>query len=223
MSSAIGYVRISTKNQKDGISIDDQIERIEVYCSLKGLTLVHIYREKPKSGESIEGRPEFKSALSRLNNSDVDGLIVHDLARLTRNTRDMLMLKDDYFQKNTLHSLTESVDTRTSGGVMYMTVLSAINQQQREKISERTREVMDYKRSKGEFLGGSIPLGYKVEGKLLVECEEEAKLIKRVKNMKYKKLSFQKIANRLNELGIVNKRSSKGTWTKQAIMRLIKA
>ena len=265
METVIGYTRVSTKNQKDGISLEDQAIKIKMYCELKGFKLDKIYVDNGKSGGTISKRPEFKKALDHLSSDSVSGIVAYDLSRLSRRMLDLEILLEGIFKKKGLHTIKENVDTKTVGGMAMLRVLTAFNQMQREEASIKTREAFARKRLKGEYTGGKVPFGYKVvavlenkkvlveltcdpeqviikgdyiegqnipdncdvrevtrERKMLVECEEELKLIKRAKNMRYKKVSFQKIADRFNACGIINKRSSKRTWTKYAIMGLIK-
>ena len=82
-------------------------------------------------------------------------------------------------------------------------------QMERDLISERTREALQYKISKGENVG-SPPLGFLAEDKKLLRIDGEFKVVSYVKRLKRKKLSLRQIANRLNEQGVSTKRG--GSW-----------
>ena len=63
---AIIYARVSTKKQKEkGHSIEAQIKACKAYAEMQGWEIVGIYKE-PKSGETIEKRPELQRALTFL-------------------------------------------------------------------------------------------------------------------------------------------------------------
>ncbi len=56
----VGYVRVSTVDQSEsGCSLVFQREKIEAYCKLHELDLVHVYEDAGRSAKDIKGRPAF--------------------------------------------------------------------------------------------------------------------------------------------------------------------
>ena len=94
--------------------------------------------------------------------------------------------------------------------------LANYNQFEREMIAERTRDALQHMKAQGVRLGHA-PYGYEY-GKerdergrrKLVPIPEEQEVIAKIKALHAEKLSFTKIARRLNELGIPAKRG--GRW-----------
>jgi len=73
-----------------------------------------------------------------------------------------------------LVNLSERIDTTSAAGKMLFRLLAVLNEFEREKISEWTRQGLDHKRSKGEFCGGRVPFGFDEEdGKLKPNLPEQ--------------------------------------------------
>ena len=62
MFRVFGYVRVSTENQLENYSIDEQIERIKGYCTAKGWELLKIYTDGGFSGGNMD-RPALSQML----------------------------------------------------------------------------------------------------------------------------------------------------------------
>src|SRR5581483_8655419 len=94
---AKGYIRVSTTMQReDGISLETQTQRIQEYCAYKKLDLVKVYQDAGISGKNITGRPGMQELLSDIQKGD--SIIVCDLSRLARNTKDALTIVVDHIK-----------------------------------------------------------------------------------------------------------------------------
>ena len=60
-----------------------------------------------------------------------------------------------------LCSITDNIDTKTASGRMMINVLGSVVQWQREQIAERTKEVLDHKKSRGERVSRFAPYGFR--------------------------------------------------------------
>ena len=76
-----GYVRVSTDNQLDNYSIEEQTERIESYCKAKGWTLLHIYTDGGYSGGNTN-RPALQKMLEAIQRGEASAVVVYKLDRL---------------------------------------------------------------------------------------------------------------------------------------------
>ena len=61
-----------------------------------------------------------------------------------------------------------------------LNILITFAQYEREVITERVRDKMSASRKKGKWVGGRVPMGYRVENKKLTIVEEEARIIQRI-------------------------------------------
>ena len=207
---AVGYIRVSTQEQaREGISLEAQEDKIRKYADLHNLNLIQVIRDEGKSGKDLN-REGIQKIIALCKKKEIDHLIVYKMDRLTRRTLDLLTLVEEVFKPNNVqfHSITERVDTSTAQGKFFLTIIGAMAQMERDLVSERTREALRYKISRGEPVG-SPPLGYQVNGKGWEKLEGELKTVNFIKALKRKRLSLRQIANRLNEAGISTKRGGK--------------
>lgn len=136
------YARVSTQDQ----NLNRQIDKLTEY----GVHKSDIYKEK------ITGTKKSRPELDRLLN-DVeagDKIIITELARLGRSTRDLMNISEQLETKGVeLHSLKENIDTTTSTGKAMFGMLSVMAQFERDIISERTHEGLKSARARGRVGG----------------------------------------------------------------------
>lgn len=133
------YVRVSTTNQaEEGYSIDGQIDSLEKYCEAMGWDVYNKYIDAGFSGGSLN-RPEMTNLINDVKNGLFDTVLVYKLDRLSRNVRDTLYLIKDVFNTNKIDfvSIQENIDTSSAMGTLFLTLLSAIAEFEREQIKER--------------------------------------------------------------------------------------
>ncbi len=134
----IGYARVSTHEQ----TLDLQLDALK---SL-GCSEDRIYTDKISS--SKEYRPGLKQALNQLR--DGDTLIVWRLDRLGRSLQELISLVNTIHAKGAgFKSLTENMDTTTSGGKLVFHFFGALAEFERDIIRERTRAGLDAARARG--------------------------------------------------------------------------
>lgn len=133
------YARVSTTNQvEEGYSIDGQIDSLEKYCDAMGWEVYNKYIDAGFSGGSLD-RPEMTNLINDVKNGSFDTVLVYKLDRLSRNVRDTLYLIKDVFNINKIDfvSIQENIDTSSAMGTLFLTLLSAIAEFEREQIKER--------------------------------------------------------------------------------------
>ena len=92
---------------------------------------------------------------------------------------------------------------------MMLNILITFAQYEREVITERVRDKMSASRKKGKWVGGRVPMGYRVENKKLTIVEEEARIIQRIFQRFIEVQSPALIAQELN------------IWNRQHIYRIL--
>lgn len=137
----IGYARCSTVEQ----NLDWQVD------ALKKEGCERIYQEK-FTGTKIE-RPELTKMLDALREGDT--VIVCELTRLSRSTKDLFELVDRINSIGAnIKSLKESwLDTTTPHGKLLFTIFAGVSQFERDLTYERTMEGLAAARARGR-LGG---------------------------------------------------------------------
>lgn len=140
------YVRVSTFEQK----IDRQLTAYD--------KADFTYIDK-MSGTTKE-RPELQRLLSDLVPNDI--VVVKSLDRLSRSTRDLLELVDLIKSKHAfLKVLDLNIDTSTSLGKFFLTIIAGIAQLEHDNIRERILEGVAIAKANGKYKGrekGAIKL-----------------------------------------------------------------
>src|SRR5699024_6371501 len=90
------YVRVSTKEQVDGYSIDEQIDKLNAYAKAKDYTVLDTFVDGGHSGASLE-RPAIKELIKNIKS--YDAVIVHKLNRLSSSQTNNLHLIEDVLDK----------------------------------------------------------------------------------------------------------------------------
>ena len=159
------------------------------------------------SGGTLE-RPALKRLIADIEFGKVDVVVVYKIDRLSRSLMDFAKLVEVFERRGvTFVSVTQSFNTTTSMGRLTLNILLSFAQFEREVIGERIRDKVAASRRKGMWMGGYVPLGYRVENRKLLVNEEEAASVRRIFE-RFVKLGSIKLLMR--ELQAANIRSRRG-------------
>lgn len=176
------YVRVSTENQMENYSIDEQIERLKAFCKAKDWSIYKIYTDGGYSGGNTN-RPALKQLLNDINEKYIDMVVVYKLDRLSRSQKDTLSLIEDVFLAKNVDfvSMSENFDTSTAFGRAMVGILSVFAQLEKDQITERFTMGRIGRAKNGNYHGGpTAPTGYDyIDGKLIVN-DYEALQVKEV-------------------------------------------
>ncbi len=222
MLKAIGYLRVSTQGQvDDGVSLEAQRTKINAWCEVNDYELMSVFVDEGISGKSTTNRDGLRSALDAVSKGDA--LIVYSMSRLTRSTKDMLIMAEGLEKRSVdLVSICEKIDTTSASGRMIFRMLAVLGEFERDLVSERTRSALQYKKSQGERVG-NIAYGYElsVDNKTLVKNKDEQRTLTLIVELRETGYSLRAIADRLNDEGMTTR---KGTaWKHQYVSSLLKS
>ncbi|GJE12771.1 recombinase family protein [Methylobacterium longum] len=132
----IGYARVSTQDQSPELQVD----------ALERAGCDRLYVEKASGAQ--RDRPELKAALASVSAGDT--IVVWKLDRVARSLSQLIATFDDLDRRGIgLCSLTEAIDTTTSGGKLVFHIFGALAEFERSIIRERTMAGLLAARARG--------------------------------------------------------------------------
>jgi site-specific DNA recombinase len=146
------------------------------------------------------------SLLAEVAAGRVDVIVVYKVDRLTRNLGDFSRIVDVLdAAKASFVSITQAFNTTTSMGRLTLNVLLSFAQFEREVTGERIRDKIAASKTKGMWMGGVVPLGYRVEARKLLVEETEAETVRLIFERYLKLGSVQALQAELATLGIMGR------------------
>jgi len=218
------YIRVSTEEQaQEGFSIRAQEQKLKDFARIKDWSIYKIYMDEGISGKNLVDRPAMQEMIADIEKGEVKNVLVFKIDRLTRSTADLVYLIDLFNQQDcAFNSLTESIDTQTASGRMFLKIIGIFAEFERENIIERTKVGIERKVREGYSIGGSTSYGYDRPKHQKVQTinEAEAEIVKEVFEMFVNQgVAITDIARRLNVRKVLSKKE--GTWGSTSIRRLL--
>ncbi len=172
-----GYGRVSTTEQASkGDSLATQRQQVTGYGMMKAWQIAEFFTDKGVSGSiPLAERPEGRRLLETAKKGDV--IITAKLDRAFRSAADALGTLEELKDQGVgLHMIDLGGDVCGNGiSKLVFTILSAVAENERDRIRERIRDVKRHLASKGVYGGGRTPFGFDVvDGNLVPKAKEQA-------------------------------------------------
>lgn len=215
------YTRVSTEEQINGFSLEEQERKCKAAIESKGWIYTQTYTDPGVSGRTMN-RQGLQKMLKAIDNGEINAVVIYKLDRLSRKQRDTMTLIEDVFlnKQIILSSLSETLDTSTPWGRAMIGILSSFNQMESETIQARTHMGRKAKLSKGGYAGGKPPIGYKAVNGELVIVPEEAEIVRLVFELRQKEnMTLIAIAEELNRRGYRTKKG--GTFQHSSVQTIL--
>lgn len=161
------YMRYSSDRQTEQ-SIEGQLRELIAYCKHRGYRVAAVYVDRAISAHaSMDKRPAFQRMLSDSAKAPWKTVLVYKLDRFARNREDSAIARMR-LRKNgcTVESAKEGI-SKNPEGVILEALLEGMAEYYSLELSQKVRRGMSETARKGNSTGGTVPLGYKTEGKRL--------------------------------------------------------
>ncbi|MCP4181165.1 MAG: recombinase family protein [bacterium] len=196
------WIRVSTEDQARGESPEHHKERAFAYAKAKGWKVKEVYDLAGVSGKSVMEHPEAQRMLHDIQQGNITGLIFSKIARLARNTKQLLEFSDIFRIYNAdLISIYENIDTSSPAGRLFYTIISAMAEWEREEIASRVKQSVEIRAKMGKKLGGQAQFGFRWNRNELELHPEEAPIRKMMYQLFLKEERKTTVANMLNDMG----------------------
>jgi DNA invertase Pin-like site-specific DNA recombinase len=205
------YTRKSTDEglEKEFNTLDAQRDACAAYIASQRhegwIEVPDYYDDGGYSGGTLE-RPALKRLLADVEAGRVDVVVTYKLDRLSRSLTDFVKLMETLDAHGTTFvSVTQAFNTTTSMGRLTLNILLSFAQFERELIGERIRDKFAASRARGMWMGGKVPLGYRVEARKLLVVESEARQVRAIFERFVVLRSATKLAQELRQQGALSK------------------
>ena len=206
------YIRLSREDgdKEESDSVGNQRKLLTEYVNKHDdFILYDVYIDDGFTGTNFD-RPDFHRMIADIEDNKVNCVVVKDLSRFARNYSDAGSLIDNLFVQMGVRfiSLAENVDSYLnpdSVSSIIVPITNVMNDQYCYQTSKKIRQVFDYKRRNGQYIGAFAPYGYvkypKDKHQLIID-PDAAEIVKLIFSLFLKGTSKRAIALYLNEHGV---------------------
>lgn len=202
MKTAVVYARYSSDNQTEQ-SIEGQLRVCKEYAERNDILIVDTYIDRAMTGTN-DNRPDFQRMLRDSYKKEWDYVLVYKFDRFSRNKYETTIHKHT-LQLNGVKVLSAMENIPDSPeGVILEALLEGMNQYYSAELAQKVKRGMNESRLKGNFAGGKLPYGYKLDGKKIVIDEAKAETVRYIYKQYSLNFPVRAIINDLAEKGILS-------------------
>src|SRR6266550_2529830 len=161
MQGYIGYIRVSTTKQGEGVSLEVQKDAIARYAE-RNQFQIGLWLDEMETAAK-RGRPIFNQAMKLLREGKHKGIILHKLDRGARNLKDWAEIGELSDQGIEVHFVNESLDLQSRGGRLSADIQAVVAADYIRNLREETRKGF-YGRLKQGLYPLQAPIGYLDQG-----------------------------------------------------------
>ena len=217
LKTAVIYARYSSDAQTEQ-SIEGQLRVCQEYAARNDIIILGTYIDRAMTGTN-DNRPDFQRMIKDSAKKQWNFVLVYKLDRFSRNKYEAIKhkqtLKDNGVK---VISATETIPD-TPEGIILESLLEGMNQYYSAELSQKVKRGMKETRLKGNFQGGHLLYGYKLNGRKIVKNEETAPIVLYIYEEYSKGRTVASIINSLNEKGIQYRGKPLSTNTVYGILK----
>lgn len=176
MKTAVIYARYSSDNQTEQ-SIEGQLRVCQDYAERNDILILKTYIDRAMTGTN-DNRPDFQQMIKDSDKKEFEYIIVYKIDRFSRNKYETAkykkILKDNGVK---LLSAMENIPD-TPEGIILESLLEGMAEYYSAELAQKVKRGMKETWLKGNFTGGNIIYGYKVENHKVIIDEEKAEVVR---------------------------------------------
>ena len=200
MKTAVIYARYSCDKQTEQ-SIEGQLRVCQDYAKSHDILIIDTYIDQAMTGTN-DNRPDFQRMIKDSSKKRFEIVLVYKLDRFSRNKFEATIHKKTLRDNGVkVVSAMENIPD-TPEGIILESLLEGMNQYYSAELSQKVKRGMRETRLKGNFQGGKVLYGYRVENRKLVADEIQSAVVKRIFEEFSKGLCVRQIVARLTAQGI---------------------
>ena len=203
MKTAVIYARYSCDNQSEQ-SIEGQLRVCQDYAKANNILILDTYIDRAMTGTN-DNRADFQRMIKDSARKEWNYVLVYKLDRFSRDKYATAIhkktLKDNGVK---VLSAMENIPD-TPEGIILESLLEGMNQYYSAELSQKVKRGMKETRLKGLYQGGTLPYGYKLDGRKVVINEQQAKNVLFMYEQYSKGVFVCDIIKALTEQGVLHK------------------
>ena len=203
MKTAVIYARYSSDTQTEQ-SIEGQLRVCNEYAKNNDILILRTYIDRAMTGTN-DNRPDFRQMIEDSKKHDFGIVLVYKFDRFSRNkyetTKHKKTLKDNGVK---VVSATEYIPDSPEA-IILESMIEGYAEYYSAELSQKVKRGMNETRQKGNFTGGTIIYGYKVENHKVVIDEEKAEVVRFIYDQYAQGVYVKDIIKTLTERGIFNR------------------
>lgn len=197
------YIRYSSENQRDGYSVEYQLDECMKYINENNMIFIKAYVDEAVSGKSTDNRNSFFEMINDVKRGDYDAVVVYKYSRFARNLVEATLYRQQIEKAGAqLISAMERIDDSTPEGRMMRNIIMVMDEYYSDNLATFVRSAQYLAAKNGKIMGAIAPLGlkYNDEGTYDIN-EEEAPAIRLIFKMFADGASQAAILRQLDALG----------------------
>ena len=208
------YARISQDPAGTSEAPDRQLTDCRLACARRGWEVVEEIVDRDLSAWNTKTRrPGFEQLMAGAREHRFESVVIYNVDRLVRNVLTGWSTLSELIKRDVkLVSCTQEIDTSTPQGKATFTQWLAFAEEESRAKSRRIKRALGDKAARGDaHSGGTRPFGYRRVGATLEPVDDEAMILREVRERLLDGLSLRAMATNLNERGITT--TSGNNWS----------
>ena len=210
MKKAVIYARYSSEKQNEQ-SIEGQVKDCREWAKNNEINILDIYHDEALTGRT-DKRPAFQKMIQDSKNGKFEYILVWKMDRFARNRYDSAIYKSQLKKHGVrVVSVKENIADGPEG-IILESVLEGMAEYYSANLSQNVLRGMRQNAEQGKYLGGIVPLGYKIIDKRYEIDEDNAVIVKRIYELYASNHSMKEICQVLNSSGYKSATGKKFTY-----------